>query len=74
MYSEPIFPIHLLRRRTIAGVDALSFMVGIGLLGGTTYLPVFLQTVPASRRPTPGCSSCRSSAASWSRRRRPASS
>ena len=43
--AEPIFPIHLLRRRTIAGVDVLSFMVGIGLLGGTTYLPVFLQTV-----------------------------
>ena len=42
---EPIFPIHLLRRRTIAGVDVLSFMVGVGLLGGTTYLPVFLQTV-----------------------------
>ena len=43
--AEPIFPIDLLRRRTIAGVDILSFMVGVGLLGGTTYLPVFLQTV-----------------------------
>ncbi|MEE6210980.1 MDR family MFS transporter [Salarchaeum sp. III] len=43
--DEPIFPIRLLRKRTIAGVDLLSFCVGIGMLGGTTYLPVFLQTV-----------------------------
>ncbi|GGL55660.1 MDR family MFS transporter [Halocalculus aciditolerans] len=42
---EPVFPVHLLRKRTIAGVDVLSFCVGVGMLGGTTYLPVFLQTV-----------------------------
>lgn len=43
--DEPVFPIHLLRKRTVAGVDILSFCVGVGMLGGTTYLPVFLQTV-----------------------------
>ncbi|GAD52709.1 membrane transport protein [Halarchaeum acidiphilum MH1-52-1] len=43
--SEPVFPVRLLRDRTVAGVDALSFCVGVGMLGGTTYLPVFLQTV-----------------------------
>ncbi len=43
--NEPIFPVHLLTKRTVAGVDILSFCVGIGMLGGTTYLPVFLQVV-----------------------------
>jgi len=43
--DEPVFPIHLLTKRTVAGVDILSFCVGVGMLGGTTFLPVFLQTV-----------------------------
>ncbi|WP_066147596.1 MDR family MFS transporter [Haladaptatus sp. R4] len=43
--NEPIFPVNLLTRRTVAGVDILSFCVGVGMLGGTTYLPVFLQVV-----------------------------
>jgi EmrB/QacA subfamily drug resistance transporter len=43
--EEPIFPVHLLDRGTVAGVIALSFALGIGMFGATIYLPVFLQTV-----------------------------
>lgn len=44
--DDPIFPVSLLGNRTIAGIDFIGFsVVGIGLLGGLTYLPIFLQTV-----------------------------
>ena len=43
--EEPVFPIHLLRKKTVAGVITLSFCLGIGMFGATIYLPVFLQTV-----------------------------
>jgi len=43
--DEPIFPVHLLDRGTVAGVIALSFALGVGMFGATIYLPVFLQTV-----------------------------
>ncbi|MFB6124940.1 MAG: MDR family MFS transporter [Halanaeroarchaeum sp.] len=43
--AEPVFPVHLLERRTIAGVVAISFALGVGMFGATIYLPVYLQTV-----------------------------
>lgn len=42
---EPLFPLELLEKRTIAGVLLVSLCLGSGMFGATIYLPVFLQTV-----------------------------
>ncbi|MFB6166269.1 MAG: MDR family MFS transporter [Haloarculaceae archaeon] len=43
--EEPVFPVHLLSRRTVVGVVGISLCLGAGMFGATIYLPVFLQTV-----------------------------
>src|SRR5262249_3755884 len=40
---EPALPMRLFRLRTVSLACAISFLVGIALFGGTTYLPTFLQ-------------------------------
>jgi EmrB/QacA subfamily drug resistance transporter len=43
--SEPILPPRLLRNRVFAVTSAVGFVVGFGLFGAVTYLPLFLQVV-----------------------------
>jgi EmrB/QacA subfamily drug resistance transporter len=41
--AEPALPLRLFRLRTVSVACAVSFVVGIAMYGGTTYLPTFLQ-------------------------------
>ncbi|HVC14659.1 MAG TPA: MDR family MFS transporter [Acidimicrobiales bacterium] len=40
---EPVLPLHLFANRTFAATSAVGFVVGFGLFGAVTFLPVFLQ-------------------------------
>src|SRR5439155_22642541 len=42
---EPILPLSLFRNRTFAVTSAVGFVVGLGLFGAVTYLPLYLQIV-----------------------------
>ncbi len=42
---EPILPPRLLSNRVFAVTSAVGFVVGFGLFGAVTYLPLFLQVV-----------------------------
>ncbi|MBN9609030.1 MAG: EmrB/QacA family drug resistance transporter [Actinobacteria bacterium 69-20] len=41
--SEPILPLRLFKNRVFAATSAIGFVVGFGMFGAITYLPVFLQ-------------------------------
>ncbi|WP_352981156.1 MFS transporter [Mesorhizobium sp. M1227] len=41
--SEPILPLALFRAPVVGVASALSFLLGIGLFGSVTYLPLYLQ-------------------------------
>ncbi len=43
--AEPILPPRLFRNRTFAVASAVGLVVGFGLFGSVTYLPLFLQVV-----------------------------
>jgi EmrB/QacA subfamily drug resistance transporter len=43
--AEPILPPRLFRNRTFAVSSAVGLVVGFGLFGSVTYLPLFLQVV-----------------------------
>jgi len=43
--KEPILPLPLFRNRVFSVASALSFIVGMGLFGAVTYLPLYLQEV-----------------------------
>ena len=43
--AEPILPMSLFRNRVFAVCCAIGFLVGAGLFGAVTFLPLYLQTV-----------------------------
>lgn len=43
--AEPIMPLGLFRRRAFTMSSFVGFVVGFGMFGALTYLPLFLQTV-----------------------------
>jgi EmrB/QacA subfamily drug resistance transporter len=43
--AEPVLPPRLFRNRTFAVSSAVGLVVGFGLFGSVTYLPLFLQVV-----------------------------
>ena len=53
--AEPILPLELFRNRVFAVTSAVGFIVGLALFGSVTYLPLFLQIVKATARPSPAC-------------------
>ncbi len=40
---EPVLPLHLFVNRVFSATSAIGFVVGFGLFGAVTFLPVFLQ-------------------------------
>ena len=42
---EPLLPLRLFRQKIFTVATALSFVVGLGLLGAVSYLPVYFQVV-----------------------------
>lgn len=40
---EPVLPLHLFKNRVFSATSAIGFVVGFGLFGAVTFLPVFLQ-------------------------------
>ncbi len=40
---EPVLPLHLFANRIFSASSAIGFVVGFGLFGAVTFLPVFLQ-------------------------------
>jgi EmrB/QacA subfamily drug resistance transporter len=43
--AEPILPLHLFKNRVFGVSSALGFVVGFGMFGAITFLPVYLQVV-----------------------------
>jgi EmrB/QacA subfamily drug resistance transporter len=43
--AEPVLPVSLFSSRVFTMAGAIGFIVGFGLFGATTYLPLFLQIV-----------------------------
>lgn len=43
--EEPILPLSLFRNNTFLVVNAVGFLVGMGMFGTITFLPLFLQVV-----------------------------
>ena len=43
--TEPILPLHVFRNRNFSLVSAMSFLLGMAMLGGLTFLPLYQQTV-----------------------------
>lgn len=41
--AEPILPLRLFKNRVFSATSAIGFVVGFGMFGAITYLPVFLQ-------------------------------
>ena len=46
--AEPVLPLRLFRDRTFSLAAIIGFIVGFGLFGSVTYLPLFLQVVHGS--------------------------
>ncbi len=40
---EPVLPLHLFANRVFSATSAIGFVVGFGLFGAVTFMPVFLQ-------------------------------
>jgi EmrB/QacA subfamily drug resistance transporter len=45
---EPVLPLHLFANRVFSATSAIGFVVGFGLFGAVTFLPVFLQVAKGS--------------------------
>ncbi len=43
--AEPILPLHVFRNRNFSLVSGMSFLLGMAMLGGLTFLPLYQQTV-----------------------------
>ncbi len=41
--TEPVLPLHLFANRVFSATSAIGFVVGFGMFGAVTFLPVFLQ-------------------------------
>ena len=46
--AEPIIPLSLFRNHTFSTTSAVGFIVGFGLFGAITYLPLYLQVTKGS--------------------------
>jgi hypothetical protein len=53
--AEPILPLALFRNRVFTVTSAIGFIVGLALFGAVTYLPLYLQIVKGTARPTRAC-------------------
>ncbi|NMC22690.1 MAG: MFS transporter [Serratia sp.] len=52
--AEPIIPLGLFRDRTFLLSCAISFIIGMSLMGSMTFLPLYLQVVKGSSPPQAG--------------------
>lgn len=52
--AEPVIPLHLVRRRLVAVVTLGSVLIGAGMFGVTSYLPLFVQGVLGGTARTAG--------------------
>jgi EmrB/QacA subfamily drug resistance transporter len=43
--AEPILPLHVFTNRNFSLASSMSFLLGFVMLGGMTFLPLYLQTV-----------------------------
>jgi predicted MFS family arabinose efflux permease len=43
--AEPVVPIHLFSMRTFSLASSTSFIIGVAMFGGISFLPLFLQVV-----------------------------
>jgi len=43
--ADPVLPIHLFRTRTFNVASSTSFVLGIAMFGGISFIPLFLQVV-----------------------------
>ena len=71
---EPIIPMRLFRNPVFSVGNLYAFLAGVALFGGIIFLPVYLQTVKACRRPPPAWPCCPPSSASSRPRSPPARS
>lgn len=51
---DPILPMHLFKNRVFTVASLLSFIVGFGMLGSMTFLPLFIQYVNGASATTSG--------------------
>jgi EmrB/QacA subfamily drug resistance transporter len=42
---EPVLPLHVFRNRNFSVASAMSFLLGLAMLGALTFLPLYQQTV-----------------------------
>lgn len=52
--AEPILPLSLFRNNTFLVINAVGFLVGMGMFGTITFLPLFLQIVKGVTPTTSG--------------------
>src|SRR5207244_13510162 len=52
--AEPILPLEIFRNRIFSVTSAIGFIVGVGLFGAVTYLPLYLQDVKGHSPTTSG--------------------
>ena len=57
--AEPVLPMSLFSSRVFTVAGAIGFIVGFGLFGATTYLPLFLQIVTGASPTGSGLNCCR---------------
>ncbi len=43
--AEPVLPLHVFRNRNFSVASAMSFLLGLAMLGALTFLPLYQQTV-----------------------------
>jgi EmrB/QacA subfamily drug resistance transporter len=43
--SEPVLPLHVFKNRNFSVATAMSFLLGMAMLGALTFLPLYQQTV-----------------------------
>jgi len=43
--AEPVLPLHVFRNRNFSVASAMSFLLGMAMLGALTFLPLYQQTV-----------------------------
>jgi EmrB/QacA subfamily drug resistance transporter len=52
--QEPILPLQIFRNRVFSVTSAVGFIIGLGLFGAVTYLPLYLQDVKGHSPTTSG--------------------
>jgi hypothetical protein len=56
---EPVLPLRLFSNRVFSVSGAVGFVVGFAMFGAITFLPLYLQVVKGSTRPSQAYGSCR---------------